>query len=109
MAYPSTFEETSCIAVIEALSNGLRVICSNLGALPETTEGWARVYPFYENTEYHAIRFSEILYDEIEKFKRGFFQENYLIQKNIYGIRWSWDNRIEEWRRYLSSIIFSLP
>ena len=105
MAYPSTFEETSCIAVIEALSNGLRVICSNLGALPETTEGWARVYPFYENTEYHAIRFSEILYDEIEKFKRGFFQENYLIQKNIYGIRWSWDNRIEEWRRYLSSII----
>ena len=35
--------------------------------------------PFYENTEYHAIRFSEILYDEIEKFKRGFFQENYLI------------------------------
>ena len=71
LAYPNTFEETSCIAVIEALSAGLRVVTSNLGALPETTEGWARMYSYLASKDLHAVKFADILDEEIIKIKNG--------------------------------------
>jgi len=91
--------------VIEAISNGLRVICSNLGPVPETAQGWARIYNYPENKEFHAIRFAEVLQDEIEMFKRGYFEDASKNQKLIYSPIFAWDYRVYEWREYLSSLI----
>lgn len=96
LAYPNTFQETSCISVIEALSAGLRVVTSNLGALPETTEGWARMYPYLMDKQTHATHFSKILNEEIEYVKGGGF--NPQLQIDGYKQRWSWDMRINEWK-----------
>lgn len=101
LAYPSTFEETSCIAVIEAISAGLKVICSSLGALPETTEGWATIYPYYPNKEFHAIKFAELLEKEIKLVENGFDHTN---QVEIYKERWSWETREKEWIELLSKM-----
>lgn len=100
LAYPNTFEETSCIAVIEALSAGLRVITSNLGALPETTEGWARMYPYLMNKDKHAEMFSKILAEEIGLMKT----QDLELQKQTYAPRWSWDQRITEWTNFLDTL-----
>ena len=102
LAYPNTFEETSCISVIEALSAGLRVVTSNLGALPETTEGLARIYPYLMDEKKHAEKFAEVLLEEIEFIKSGLFIPTKQIE--IYKPRWSWDIRIKEWKKLLNEL-----
>jgi glycosyltransferase involved in cell wall biosynthesis len=97
LAYPCTFEETSCIAVIDALCAGLRVICSSIGALPETTEGWARIYSYEDDRISHAETFAKILEEEIENIKSGALEEQLAHQADSYNDRWCWDGRIEEW------------
>lgn len=101
LAYPSTFEETSCIAVIEALSAGLSVVTSNLGALPETTEGWAIIYPYLMDSGKHAEIFASLLEKEIEAMRKGKYLEE---QTTIYAPKWNWDNRIKEWINYLDTL-----
>jgi len=105
LAYPNTFEETSCIAVIEALSAGLRVITSNLGALPETTEGWARMYPYMVSKELHALKFADILDEEIHKIKTGELNSHLELQKQVYASRWNWNQRMNEWTSFLNTLI----
>jgi FkbM family methyltransferase len=104
MAYPCVFEETSCIAAIESLSAGLRVVCSNIGALPETTEGWAKIYPYRTNQQLHAQIFAQVLGEAIQEAKSGSDLEHRKLQKNVYGPRWSWDSRIEEWNKFLGAV-----
>ena len=104
LAYPNTFEETSCIAVIEALSAGLRVVTSNLGALPETTEGWARLYPYKVDGETHAQHFSTVLQEEILAIKQGKLNNHLQDQLKIYPERWSWDTRINQWIELLDGL-----
>lgn len=104
LAYPNTFEETSCIAVIEALSAGLRVVTSNLGALPETTEGWARMYPYLKDSSLHTQCFANILLEEIELVRSGKLDDHLTQQTQTYNTRWTWDYRIKEWLKFLDGL-----
>ena len=65
LVYPCTFAETACLAVIEAMAAGCRVIVPSLGALPETTGGYARIYPSNPERQEHAAVFSENLAAEL--------------------------------------------
>lgn len=53
--YPCIWEETSCIALIEAMKNGCFCIHPEFGALSETSSGYARyVYDYSKDPSTHA-------------------------------------------------------
>ena len=62
-AYPSTWVETSCLCLIEAMSAGCHCVHSSLGALSETSMNHTRMYQFTEDPDEHAERF----YDKLKK------------------------------------------
>lgn len=103
LAYPSTFAETSCLSVIEAMAAGCRVICPSLGALPETTAGFARIYPSQLDPARHGETFAAILADELATPWSGDVHlawEEQVYARAIYG----WTHRAMEWRRLLAHI-----
>ena len=67
-AYPSTWMETSCIAAIEALSAGVHVVTSSLGALVETVGTFGTIYEFKQDWSEHADAFEQAMHGAIESY-----------------------------------------
>lgn len=63
--YPSIWMETSCLALIEALSAKVYCIHPNFAALPETSGGLTQMYQWTENNQEHAERVYHIMYQLI--------------------------------------------
>jgi GR25 family glycosyltransferase involved in LPS biosynthesis/glycosyltransferase involved in cell wall biosynthesis len=103
LTYPSTFLETACIATIEAMASGCRVIVPSVGALPETTAGFARVYPFVRNKTEHAKIFADVLQEEFAQPWAGDVSLSCVEQKYCREI-YDWSNRIGDWRRLIDNL-----
>jgi UDP-glucose:(glucosyl)LPS alpha-1,2-glucosyltransferase len=103
-AYPSTFLETSCVSLIEAMSARCLCVHPDLAALPETAAGFTDTYEFNRNKSQHMDIFQESLERTISQY-----QENNTAhldaQKDYIDRNYSWDNRIQEWRKLLTDII----
>ena len=103
-AYPNTWQETSCIAAIEAMSAGCDIVCPNLAALPETTGHWARMYQFNEDVNEHANVFVNQLYAAIEERRHENIHKKLVIQKNWVDNFYNWDLRAAEWTNLLTGL-----
>lgn len=100
LAYPNTFPETSCIAVMEAMASSCYVITSELGALPETTAGFGKLISFENGIEFYKTKFIEATLDILRKFKAGQVQEIeavLLAQTKFVNNNYHWTKRAEEW------------
>lgn len=71
LAYPSTWQETSCLVLIEAMMGGLVCVHSSLGALPETSMGLTDMYQFSEDKNVHAIRLYSALSNVIRAYRNS--------------------------------------
>jgi len=102
LAYPNTFAETSCIAVMEALAAGLLVVTSELGGLPETCAGWARLIPPIKpgrTGEQFAIDYARALDQAIRDWKSdsdGMMKKRF-EQADAISKSYTWDVRAAEW------------
>jgi glycosyltransferase involved in cell wall biosynthesis len=99
-AYPCTFAETACLSAIEAMAAGCRLITSSLGALPETTAGYARLYPSVADYEEHVHVFSQNLAAELARPWAG-DPELSLSQQAHCAVVYDWPRRLSEWRELI--------
>lgn len=103
LAYPSTFAETSCLTAIEAMMAGCRIIAPSLGALPETTCGYANIYPSNPEPAAHARVFADAISRELVSPWAGNVALATLQQSHCAAI-YGWDHRVAEWKRLINSV-----
>lgn len=98
LAYPNTFDETSCIAVMEAMASGLQVVSTARGALQETTRGHARLVPPGPK---FAARYLSTLADEMNEWpnqvRSGELWEQVVDMNRTH----TWAHRAQEWEAVL--------
>jgi glycosyltransferase involved in cell wall biosynthesis len=102
-AYPCIWTETSCRAMLEAMSAGLVCVHPNLGALPETSGGLNLMYNFDSDKNKHAMTFMNHLNASINFVRDG--QEKHMISFNktfadsryeLGRIKSQWENMMKE-------------
>ena len=107
-AYPSIWLETSCIAMMEAMSAGCLCVHPNLGALPETTGQWTYMYNFHEDAQQHANAFGSNLTECIEIFKneerRELIKNRLTMQKQYADSFYDWNVRAIQWNHFLGAM-----
>ena len=103
-AYPSIFEETSCLAIIEAMAAGCYTITTNYGALPETCGEFATMIEYEPNADDLARRYALVLNGVIDDYRDGKLNEDIEAQVKYYNKHYSWQTRIQEWRNFLNYV-----
>ena len=107
LAYSNTFAETSCISVMEAMASGCQVITSDLGALPETTAGFAKLIlaggswqEYSENFIQETVVFlHQFLGKDRVKIGQKLFEQTEFANHN-----YTWTKRALEWDKFLKNI-----
>jgi predicted O-linked N-acetylglucosamine transferase (SPINDLY family)/glycosyltransferase involved in cell wall biosynthesis len=102
LAYPNTYPETSCIAVMEAMAAGLHVVTSELGALPETSAGFADLISWDVGPEAYREQFAAAV---IDRLKESSASASDRLSKQVRHAQsvYSWPARAAEWLEWLAA------
>jgi glycosyltransferase involved in cell wall biosynthesis len=103
-AYPSTFEETCCLAMIEAGAAGCEMVTTNLGALFETGSEYAKMIPIQSTKEQLVKNYSNALKDSIDNYWDKKNQDRLKEQSDFYNKYYDWNKRKDEWNILLEKV-----
>lgn len=99
LAYPNVYEETSCIAAMEAMAAGCQIVTAALGALPETTAGFATLVPF----DFDNQVFGRQYFDTLCQALRRWYDEPLALTAELqaqsrYALQnYSWEIQASRW------------
>ena len=108
LAYPSTWQETSCRVAMEAMSAHCAVVTSNWGALPETCGEYGYIYPYSEDKIEHAEKFADMLEDVMDDYWSKETQKNLDNAQEYSYTHYSWDKRINQWVDFLDNLKYEI-
>lgn len=104
LAYPSIFEETSCLVMIEAGAAGCNLVTTNLGALYETGAEYAKMIPIQSERETLVRNYAKALEESIDSYWDKANQEMLKKQSEYYNEFYSWERRSKEWNTLFDKI-----
>lgn len=113
MVMPNPWPETSCIAMIEAMAAGLRVISTDRAALPETAAGFATLIPIEQAND--PLRFDMPI--DAQAFAREIaaaleqkhtlpaaWEAERRAQIDYFRAHYQWKQRAAEWMQMLAGL-----
>jgi len=103
--YPSIFEETSCISLLEAMSAGLYSIVTNYGALFETGAEFPMYIPYDSDYKNLAEKFAYGIDAAAETLHEKPIQDHLTTQSNYTQRYYSWNKQAVSWTRFLQGAI----
>lgn len=106
LAYPNVFAETSCISVMEAMAAGCLVLTTKLGALPETTAGFAVLMDAPKDVVVLAREFAKALVGVIQAARErpDHFEDTLRRQQAHARAAYNWSTRAQEWEQALARL-----
>ena len=105
LAYPSTWPETSCITLMEAMSGGLMCVHPNFAALYETAANWTHMYQWHEDPNHHASIFYSVLESSINGFWEEGVQSRLTSQAAYANVYYNWNIRAMQWESFLVTLL----
>jgi len=103
--YPSIFEETSCISLLEAMSAGLYSIVTDYGALFETGAEFPMYIPYDNNYRALAEKFAYGIAAAAETLHEPQIQNHLTTQANYAQIYYSWPKQASAWTTFLKGAL----
>jgi glycosyltransferase involved in cell wall biosynthesis len=103
--YPSVYQETSCMAIQEAMMSGCLAITSSLGALIETCGEWAWTMPFSEQPEAMAMSTYLAMKQALDEYDTDLVQDTIRRQSYYYQMHYSFEARLGMWDALLRMVI----
>ena len=102
-AYPSIFEETSCISLLECMAGGLYCVTTNLGALFETGAEFPMYIPYDNNHRRLAMKFASAIDASANILHEPMIHKHIETQADYAYYNW---NKIgTSWTRFLTGAI----
>lgn len=93
--YPCTFRETFCLSALEAMAMGCHVVSTRLGALPETTSGFATLI---DETDAFNDEFIGAIENVLTRFYSGdkSLEKDLMKQIGYVNVHYRWKDRVRE-------------
>jgi glycosyltransferase involved in cell wall biosynthesis len=103
--YPATLPETSCIVAMEAMAAGLKLIVSDMGALSETTQGFADIVAVPPQMDRASLANAFVpkleMAEALFKADPVAWAEERFAQIHAINGKCTWILRAQEWEAFL--------
>ena len=99
--YPSIWEETFCISLLEAMAAGLYCVTTNYGAIYETGAEFPMYIPYSNNYKSLARKFAQGIEVAAKSLEAPGINDHLKVQKDYVDRFYNWKVKSISWNRFL--------